>query len=133
MRPSIHSIARRFLHRPQQYTGPRLARCIRLQAPLQTSNAIIQRTVPSRPFSSTCSVENTFKTIPEDRQFGEEANPGYDAENFYPARIGEIFKSRYEVLAKLGFGMCSTVWLCRDLEYVVYISIDWDVWVCVIR
>jgi hypothetical protein len=92
MRPSIHSIARRFLHRPQQYTGPRLARCIRLQAPLQTSNAIIQRTVPSRPFSSTCSVENTFKTIPEDRQLGEEANPGYKAENFYPVRMGEIFK-----------------------------------------
>jgi hypothetical protein len=54
--------------------------------------------------------------IPEDCQFEEEANPGYNAGNFYPVRIGEVLKSRYEVLAKLGFGMCSTVWLCRDQE-----------------
>jgi hypothetical protein len=93
-------------------------------------SAIIQWTVPSRSLSS--SVENTFETIPEDRQFEEETNLGYKAEKFYPVRIGEIFLSRYEVLAKLGFGMCSTVWLCRDLEYV-YINIDSDMCVRVIR
>ena len=79
--------------------------------------AVVQRKMPSRSLSSTNStINNTSKSIPEDRQFEEETNPGYKADRFYPVRIGEVFKSRYEVLAKLGFGMCSTVWLCRDQE-----------------
>jgi hypothetical protein len=79
--------------------------------------AVVQRKMPSRWFSSTNStINNPSKLIPEDHEFEEETNPGYKAEHFYPVRIGEIFKFRYEVLAKLGFGMCSTVWLCRDLE-----------------
>jgi hypothetical protein len=104
------------LHRPQQHTGSRLTLYNQHHAPLQrqTISAVVQRKMLSRSFSST--INSAFKTIPEDRKFEEEANPGYNAENFYPVRIGEIFKSRYEVLAKLGFGMCSTVWLCRDLE-----------------
>ena len=83
----------------------------------QMLGAVVQRKMSSRSFSSTNSTINDLpKLIPEDRQFEEEANPGYKAEHFYPVRIGEIFKFRYEVLAKLGFGMYSTVWLCRDLE-----------------
>jgi hypothetical protein len=62
------------------------------------------------------TIKQAFETIPEDRQIEEETLPGNKAEHFYPVRIGEVFKSTYEVLAKLGFGMCSTVWLCRDLE-----------------
>jgi hypothetical protein len=106
------------LDRPKQSTALLVTRYIRHQAPLQrqafSASVLVQQKIPSRSFSS--SVENTFKTIPEHQLFEEEANPGYKAENFYPVRIGEIFKSRYEVLAKLGYGMCSTVWLCRDLE-----------------
>jgi hypothetical protein len=30
--------------------------------------------------------------------------------------LGEVFQSRYQVVAKLGFGVYSTVWLCRDLQ-----------------
>jgi hypothetical protein len=33
-------------------------------------------------------------------------------------RLGEVFESRYQVVAKLGHGTASTVWLCRDLRYV---------------
>jgi len=51
----------------------------------------------------------------------EERIPGYKAGNFYPVRLGEVFKSRYQVVAKLGFGTSSTVWLCRDLRYVTTI------------
>jgi hypothetical protein len=119
MRPSLHFTARRFLHRPQQYTRTHILPFIQYQAPLQRriSSTIIWRKIPSRTFSSTNNtINNPSKLIPEDRQFEEEANPGYNAGNFYPVRIGEVLKSRYEVLAKLGFGMCSTVWLCRDQE-----------------
>lgn len=48
----------------------------------------------------------------------EETIPGYVAARYYPVRIGEIFKERYQVVGKLGFGVSSTVWLARDLAYV---------------
>ena len=48
--------------------------------------------------------------------FEEEKVPDYHAERFYPVRLGEIYNERYQVLAKLGFGTTSTVWLSRDLE-----------------
>lgn len=46
----------------------------------------------------------------------EETLPGYLAERYYPVRLGEVSQSRYKVIAKLGYGSSSTVWLCRDLE-----------------
>jgi len=36
-----------------------------------------------------------------------------------PQQLGDVFDSRYQVVAKLGFGTASTVWLCRDLKYVL--------------
>lgn len=41
---------------------------------------------------------------------------GYKPENYYPVYLGEVFKERYQVVAKLGYGVYSTVWLCRDLQ-----------------
>ena len=46
--------------------------------------------------------------------FEEERLLWYKPEQFYPVHIGEIFKSRYKVVGKLGYGSQSTVWLCRD-------------------
>lgn len=57
-----------------------------------------------------------FAALPQHEKFEEERLIGYKAENFYPVRLGEVFKSRYQVVAKLGFGTASTVWLCRDLQ-----------------
>lgn len=51
----------------------------------------------------------------------EEKVPNYKPERFYPVRLGEVFDSRYQVVAKLGFGTASTVWFCRDLRYVLKI------------
>lgn len=48
----------------------------------------------------------------------EEELPSYVPGDFYPVTIGEIFVERYQVVAKLGFGISSTVWLCRDLVLV---------------
>lgn len=56
-----------------------------------------------------------FATLPKHEKFEEERLVGYKAEKFYPVRLGEVFESRYQVVAKLGFGTASTVWLCRDL------------------
>ncbi|KAJ5587346.1 CMGC protein kinase [Penicillium hispanicum] len=41
---------------------------------------------------------------------------------YYPVNIGEIFNNRYQAIAKIGYGVSSTVWLGLDLidsKYVV--------------
>ena len=68
---------------------------------------------PPRKFSSP-----NFEIISETQKVEEETIPGYVAARYYPVRIGEVFASRYQVVGKLGFGSCSTVWLARDLKYV---------------
>lgn len=45
----------------------------------------------------------------------EERLPSYSARQFYPAKIGDVLNSKYQILGKLGFGTTSTVWLGRDL------------------
>lgn len=60
--------------------------------------------------------ESGFEMVDNDVLLEEETYLWYEAENWYPVRIGEIIKSRYQVLGKLGHGSASTVWLCRDLE-----------------
>lgn len=59
-----------------------------------------------------------FKKLSLEEKIEEERMPAYKAERFYPVRLGEVVKSRYQIVAKLGFGTASTIWLCRDLEYV---------------
>ncbi|GJC91471.1 protein kinase [Colletotrichum higginsianum] len=59
-----------------------------------------------------------FERLPVHIQVEEETVPDYKPERFYPVRIGEVFCSRYQVVAKLGFGTTSTVWLCRDIRYM---------------
>jgi serine/threonine-protein kinase SRPK3 len=54
--------------------------------------------------------------IPASEKVEEETLPGYVATRYYPVRIGQIFRDRYQVVGKLGFGTTSTVWLARDLE-----------------
>ncbi|KMQ42542.1 hypothetical protein HL42_6752 [Trichophyton rubrum] len=46
----------------------------------------------------------------------EEELPEYIAEDFYPVYIGDVLASKYLVVAKLGFGSTSTIWLCRDVQ-----------------
>ncbi|KAF2762278.1 protein kinase [Pseudovirgaria hyperparasitica] len=69
-----------------------------------------------------------FTALPKHERFEEERLVGYKAEKFYPVRLGDVFKSRYQVVAKLGFGAYSTVWLCRDLDEDVLCTLK----VCVV-
>lgn len=48
----------------------------------------------------------------------EELLHHYNAEKFYPVRIGQVLNNKYVVAGKLGYGSASTIWLCRDLECV---------------
>jgi serine/threonine protein kinase len=49
----------------------------------------------------------------------EERLPCYKHGEYYPMRIGEVIQGRYQVVAKLGYGTTSTVWLSRDLRYTL--------------
>lgn len=51
--------------------------------------------------------------------FEEERLPLYNADWFYPVHMGEVFISRYKIVAKLGYGAYSTVWLCRDMKSII--------------
>lgn len=59
-----------------------------------------------------------FKVISDVAKLEEENWAWYKPGLFYPVRIGEVFQSRYQVLGKLGYGLRSTAWLCRDLRWV---------------
>jgi len=48
------------------------------------------------------------------KQVEEETLPKYNSDAFYPARIHEVLNDRYQIVAKLGFGVTATVWLARD-------------------
>ncbi|KAL9049229.1 MAG: hypothetical protein Q9162_007324 [Coniocarpon cinnabarinum] len=39
---------------------------------------------------------------------------GYCPGGFHPVMIGDVFKGRYEIVYKLGYGSSATVWLARD-------------------
>lgn len=69
---------------------------------------------------TSCLARNSpgdgFEKLSLQEKIEEERVPAYKAERFYPVRLGEVVKSRYQIVAKLGFGTASTIWLCRDLE-----------------
>jgi hypothetical protein len=65
----------------------------------------------------------------EEEKIEEETLPGYIAEHYYPARIGEMLRSRYRIVCKLGYGVYSTVWLCKDTQYAYsYASMYSRIW-----
>jgi len=43
---------------------------------------------------------------------------------YHPVHLGDCFKNgQYQIIHKLGFGSFSTVWLARDLQYVLYLRL----------
>ncbi|KAH7317229.1 kinase-like protein [Rhexocercosporidium sp. MPI-PUGE-AT-0058] len=75
-----------------------------------------EKTVPPpREFQST-----GFKAIDPSQMVEEERLPFYNCNHYYPMRIGEVLKDRYQVLTKVGYGTSSNVWLCRDLREQSY-------------
>lgn len=48
-------------------------------------------------------------------ELDEETLPTYQPEKYYPVTQGEIFNDRYQAIAKIGYGVTSTVWLAKDL------------------
>ena len=51
----------------------------------------------------------------------EEGVTEYEPKKYYAVRLGGIIEDRYEVIGKLGYGMASTVWLCKDRKRRIYV------------
>lgn len=91
----------------------RAARHISYSATMASSSS--QRSAFSQPRTFPSA---GFEVIPPEQPIEEERLPFYRPQDYYPMRIGEVIRERYQVVAKLGFGTSSTVWLCRDLSWV---------------
>lgn len=69
------------------------------------------------------------QTLPASTLIEEELNVEYNSKKFYPVNTGDIYKEKYEILFKLGYGRSSTVWLAENvLEYACYLSFTLMVW-----
>ncbi|PWY95974.1 kinase domain protein [Aspergillus sclerotioniger CBS 115572] len=74
-------------------------------------------TTPLREFPTS-----DLPLFEQSAEIEEETLPTYEPEKYYPVQQGEVLHNKYQVLAKLGYGVTSTVWLGRDLcdsKYVV--------------
>lgn len=103
------------------FTGPRKISSSRLTV-ASPSKAFTTKSQDGTSISNNREKPRTFPTsgfkiIEADQQVEEEELPDYEADRFYPVRLGEVFHDRYQTIAKLGFGTSSTTWLARDLWY----------------
>lgn len=57
-----------------------------------------------------------FEVLDSSEEIEEETLPTYRAEKYYAVRIGEVLGDRYQLVAKIGYGVTSTVWLARDMQ-----------------
>ncbi|KAK7536422.1 kinase-like domain-containing protein [Phyllosticta citribraziliensis] len=69
----------------------------------------------SRTWKPLTFSNKDFFLISANQKVEEETVPNYVASRYYPVRIGEILRDRFQIVGKLGFGVTSTVWLARDL------------------
>merc|ERR1740138_837391 len=52
----------------------------------------------------------------------DEGADGYRKGGYHVVTLGEVYNCRYRVIAKLGWGHFSTVWLCQDLNYNRFVA-----------
>jgi len=52
----------------------------------------------------------------------DEGADGYRKGGYHVVTPGEVYNQRYRVLAKLGWGHFSTVWLCQDMSYNRFVA-----------
>ncbi len=82
-----------------------------MSALLRIARRLVRNPSTPRQFPTT-----GFELITSSHLIEEEQWEWYKPEEFYPVRLGEIFKSQYQVVGKLGYGAYATAWLCQDLQ-----------------
>ncbi|KAF2876974.1 non-specific serine/threonine protein kinase [Massariosphaeria phaeospora] len=86
---------------------------------------VIRRIRPQATLQSYRSQFTSFHAARMDLSLPleEERLPCYSPDQFYPIHPGQILDSNYKVLAKLGYGAHSTVWLCRNERDAGFVTI----------
>ncbi|KAJ5437600.1 protein kinase [Penicillium cf. griseofulvum] len=80
-----------------------------------TSSSPLSFTVRPRCFQPLPLVHRLTHTMAAPSQAIEEQTlPFYHGKYYYPVKIGQVFNNRYRIIAKLGYGAYSTVWLAWD-------------------
>ena len=84
---------------------------------LRPTTIASRRTVMSSQWTSAPREfpSSGFDLIDKSLEIEEETLSTYQPEKYYPVQQGEVLSGRYQVLAKLGYGVTSTVWFGRDL------------------
>ena len=57
------------------------------------------------------------------KKLDQEDPSQYKKGGYHPVEIGDMFENRYLVIKKLGWGVFSTVWLCRDEVQETYVAL----------
>jgi len=70
-----------------------------MSALLRIARRLVRNPSTPRQFPTT-----GFELITSSHLIEEEQWEWYKPEEFYPVRLGEIFKSQYQVVGKLGYG-----------------------------
>ncbi|KAL9004338.1 MAG: hypothetical protein Q9188_002851 [Gyalolechia gomerana] len=80
-------------------------------------SGIRSRVLVRDPESQLIRFSNSnFKILPPDEKMEEEAHDTTSKGRYYPVRIGDVIKEKYQVLGKLGYGVGSTVWLANEFR-----------------
>lgn len=94
-----------------------LSRCTKLTLRPFYTRQLLRSHRPHQNSSINAPRGIVIKSPATYQPFEEERLLDYEAEQFYPVKIGETINSRYHVIGKLDYGANSTVWFCRDLSY----------------
>ncbi|KAH8433712.1 uncharacterized protein LDX57_011346 [Aspergillus melleus] len=78
------------------------------------------RRAPSPPI---CFPTSGFETVRRSDVLEEERFEQFNQGQYYPANIGDVLSSRYQIIGKLGFGTTSTAWLAHDLKGHQYVTL----------
>ncbi|KAI2678068.1 hypothetical protein DTO013E5_3247 [Penicillium roqueforti] len=82
---------------------------------------VSHRTIMSPP-QWTCTPKvfptSGLELLDQSIELEEETLSDYQPENYYPVNQGEVFNGRYQTIAKIGYGVTSTVWLAVGVVYV---------------
>jgi hypothetical protein len=60
-------------------------------------------------------------SVPTERHWADWEEPleDYKPGGYHPTAVGDVLRSRYRVVRKLGWGVYSTVWLVQDQRYIL--------------
>ena len=59
---------------------------------------------------------SNFKALPTNQIIEGEAHDAITKGTYYPVQIGDVFESNYQIVARLGYGLSSTVSLAKDFR-----------------